>query len=321
MRSLVRTMALNPNTQVAVGIMWSFSAVLVKDLTANGLDIFLISALRSLIGILFLLPLILVSWEEGTETTQLQSSSLKTDKRVVWIKLLGSSAVATNTFLLCWAFQHTAALTPIFMHFSGLLLVAPASIRVLNYTPSRREWLACGFTGVGVLALVAHGLSFDNATIVLVSLGVGLSQLVGQLCIKWLSENDKKVEKETRVKQSHGGQCFMISEVLTVFVGISISATTTTSFSSLNERAYAELLLLGTITWGLPNFLALLVLRWKPLVTVYLLWIGDVIGVAVWPVLAGQDPIPAPLSWLGAALIFTALVIQRTGQAQPKKAG
>jgi hypothetical protein len=320
MKRFVRNLASNSNMQIAVGLMWSFSAVLVKDLTATQhLDIFLIASIRSFIGIFFLLPLVLVHWSiDNAAPVQADvMSPVKTGENgspVLCIKLLGASALATNSFLLCWAFQHTDALTPVFMHYSGLLLVAPASVFLLSYSPSRREWLASGLASVGLMALVAHGLSFQKWSVVAVSIGVGLTQLVGQLCIAWLSKNDSRVERKTGKKQSHAGQCFIICEVLTILVGISISATTTSSLSLIDWRSSLELLALGVLTWGIPNFLCLLAVRTKELVSLSLLWLGDPIGVALWPVLCGQDPLPTLLSCSGATMVLLALGIQRSGQ-------
>jgi len=162
MTSLLRRLANSPNVQVLVGLMWSFSAVLIKDLTTGGkLDIFLISSLRSLIGFAFLLPLVLVNWLPEDQPFAPPPQTVLPPKR--WnekaIMLLGSCSLAANTFLLCWAFEHTAALTPMFMHYSGLLLVAPASRIVLNYAPTRSEWVACSLAFVGITTLVFHGLN------------------------------------------------------------------------------------------------------------------------------------------------------------------
>ena len=326
MKNLILNLASRSNTQISVGLMWSFSAVLVKELaTTSQLDIFLIASTRSLIGICFLVPLVLIHWS-ADQKAAMKPNAEKTQRHagtpllVVGIKILGAAALATNTFLLCWSFQHTDALTPIFMHYSGLILVAPASVIVLQYVPSRREWLSCMIAVLGLLALVSHGLSFSGVTVVAVSLGIGLSQLIGQLCIGWLSKNDTRVERETGRKQSHGSQCFIICEILTVAVGALISVTSTSSLSHIDARSCFELLLLGSLTWGLPNFLALLAVRTKELVSLSLLWLGDPIGVAIWPVLWGQDPMPAPVSWFGAAFVMVALIIQRSGQPQVDKA-
>ena len=197
------------------------------------------------------------------------------------------------------------------MHYSGLLLVAPASLAVLHYFPTRREWVATTLTVAGLTALVFHGLALDKGIIVLVSLAVGLTQFAGQLSIAWLSKDDERVQRENSVSQSNAGQCFLICEILTIIVGMGLAQPT--SFSRLGFGSFAEIVLLGTITWGLPNLLALVAVRTKEMVSLSLLWLADPIFVAFWPVAFSQDSPPPPLAWLGGLLILSALVIQRTG--------
>jgi len=143
--------------------------------------------------------------------------------------------------------------------------------------------------------------------------------LVGQVCINWLSKNDEKVQQKTRARRSFGGECFIITEVLTIVVGISVSAATSSSLGHLDADAWTKLTLLGILTWGIPNFLALLAERTNELVTLGLFWLCDPIFVPTWPVLFGQDPIPSPLSWFGALLILTALIVQRTKTVSKEK--
>ncbi len=318
MKYFLKRMASSPNIQIGVGLAWSFSAVLVKDLTGSGLDIFLIGALRSLIGVFFLLPLIIGRWgddgESGGISGHLEGTPPKTPWVVYFVKYLGSASLIANNFLLCWAFQHTDALTPVFFHYGGLLLVAPVSIVVLNYIPTKREWLACGLTLLGLLGIVYNGLVLNQMSVMLVSVGVCITQLCGQVCMSWLSRNDEEVEKRTGWKQSHGGQCYIICEIGAIAMGLLLSFATSDSFSLVGLQTGLKLVLLGVITWGIPNFFALLAIRSKALISLGLLWMADPIGVSLWPVLVGQDPIPAPLTWVGALLILAALVIQKVGQ-------
>jgi hypothetical protein len=54
-------------------------------------------------------------------------------------------------------------------------------------------------------------------------------------------------------------------------------------------HSFAEIALLGTITWGLPNLLKIVALRTEEMVSLSLLWLADPIFVAFWPVALSQD--------------------------------
>jgi len=318
----IRRLANNANVQVLVGLMWSFSATTVKDLTGpHHLDIFFISAVRSIFGFGFLLPLILVKWDSVDENFDGKDDNLPLPNfaRIRAVMLLGAIALATNTFCLCWAFQHTAALTPMYMHFAGVLLVAPCSRLVFGYKPTRREWLAAALTLAGITVLLFHGLSFDQPLVVAVSAGAGITQLIGQLCSGWLNQTDERIQRRTGEKQSHGPWCFMANEIFTVVVGLIVSLTTTSSLSHVNSHAMLELVFLGVVTWGIPNFLAILAQRSRQIIWLGLFWVGDPIFVPTWPVLFGQDPMPPPASWLGAGIILIALVVKKIEEVRKEK--
>jgi len=150
MTSLLRRLANSPNVQVLVGLMWSFSAVLIKDLTTGGkLDIFLISSLRSLIGFAFLLPLVLVNWLPEDQPFAPPPQTVLPPKR--WnekaIMLLGScslfffkqktayeiiagdwSSDVCSSDLSCWSLQHLGScLTTHRLAASGSLAAWPLS--------------------------------------------------------------------------------------------------------------------------------------------------------------------------------------------------
>jgi drug/metabolite transporter (DMT)-like permease len=313
-KQTIRQLATNTTMQISVGLMWGFSAVLTKVLTLqHGIDIFLLSSIRSLIGVLFLLPLVFINWNPGEHlpTGAEKIKNTKIQWKLQGVKLLGAASTTTNVLLLLWAFQHTAALTPIFFHYSGLLLLAPASHFFLRYRPTRREWLVVGLTLVGLAAL--FGVSIENPQLIFVYVAIALSNLVGSLCIGWLSKTDERLLHETGARYSHGAQCFIICDLMSVFGGFAISATTSSSLSHLDASSLGLLILLGVFTWGIPNFFALLAMRMKELVSVALLWLCDPVFVALWPVVWGFDRVPSLTALSGAGIILIALALQRTG--------
>jgi drug/metabolite transporter (DMT)-like permease len=317
MNRFINRLAQQVNIQMLVGLMWSPSAVIVKDLTANGhLDIFFISAVRSAIAFIFLMPLFWFKWETKAEEEEdtCPSPYKPLPAWFLWtVAVLGGCSLAANTFFLCWAFEHTESLMPVFMHYTGILTITLVSGKTLGYKPKPREWLVSGMTFMGVTALVYHGIAFDGSAATLASIAAGVTQFLGQLSLSWLSNQDKAIQKHTGVKSAKGANVFRIAELITIPLGLAISLITTSSYTHVDGNAMLKLILLGVFTWGIPNFFALLAVRNIEYVKVKLLWLADPIFVPLWPVLAGQDSIPEPLAWIGAFLILLALFIQRFG--------
>jgi drug/metabolite transporter, DME family len=278
------------------GFFWSFSGVLIKLLDCNA---FLIAGARG--GIAATVQLFYI-WKTGTK--------FRLPK--LWPEWLAVVAFVTNTIVLVFAFQLTSAANAVFLHYSGLVLVAFLAPHLLKETTTRHDWLAVllALTGIYLLA----GTQLEPRAVLGNCLGIicGITLAATNLCWRHIGKTGKHVDVLNAI---------IVGDIIT----FSICMLTIVFFVPagdlrLNSNCLQNSVLfiaLGIIPWALPNILFCRVIDRVQAVRAMIASALDPILTAVWPMFVLAE-FPTLWGYLGCILILGAVIASQYAELKGK---
>ncbi len=233
-KSIVAVFASPVGIIFLAGFFWSFSGILIKLLNCNA---FVIAGGRAGIAAL-------------AQLFYLLSTGTKFRLPKSWPEWLGVVAFSTNTVLLVFAFQLTSAANAVFLHYSGLVLVAFLAPHLLKENTTRHDWLAVLLAVTGIYLLA--GTQLDSRTMMGNFLGIlcGITLAVTNLCWRQIGKTGKHVDVLNT---------FIVADVITFSISLlAVIFFVPASDLRLNPHWLQNSVLfiaLGIIPWALPNIL------------------------------------------------------------------
>jgi drug/metabolite transporter (DMT)-like permease len=286
--------------------MWSFSGVLIKAIHWNA---FAIAGVRSLIGgalqFGFLVYLVLVSSKHSAlvkEKSTLSDSIVLVTKRIVAfqpVHWLGALSFMLNMIALVWAFRLTNAASAVFLHYSGIVLVALLSWPILKQPLNRQDWLAVLGALVGIALISIDGVQLNTLPGTLLGIFCGITMATTQICLGLRAKANKS--------DSEALETIVLANVLMVL--IAVPSLLTAPLLMPVDRAWLFLILLGIVPWGIPDILYALGIKQVPIFRAMILGLSDAILTAVWPLLFLNE-VPSRMALTGAGIILAAIIYQ-----------
>jgi len=275
------------------GFLWSFSGILIKLLNCNA---FVIAGARG--GIAAIVQFAYL-WSIGAKV-QLPKGPIQ------W---LGVAAFVSNIFLLVFAFQLTSAANAVFLHYSGIILVAFVAPRLLKENTTKYDCLAVCFALAGIYLLV--GTQLESKTQIGNILGVfcGITFAVMQLCWRYVGKTRNHIDLIN---------VCLISDVITFLVSI-ITVTFFAPAGNINlSHNWSLFIALGIIPWALPNILECCVIGKVQAVKAMIATMLDPLFTAIWPMLILSE-FPTVWGYTGCALILAAIVVSQYTELKAQK--
>jgi drug/metabolite transporter, DME family len=291
---------------LAAGVMWSFSGVLIKEIHWNAIAI---AGIRSLIGgalqFGFLVFTVHVSSQHlgvAGEKSSLGDAFILVLKRIIAfqpVHWLGALSFVLNMIALVWAFQLTSAANAVFLHYSGIVLVALFSLPILRQPLTREDWLAVLGALVGIAFLSIDGLQLNGLPGTALGICCGITMATTQICLGLRTKAMKS--------GSEALETIVLANLLMVL--IAIPSLFTAPLLMPADRSWLFLILLGIVPWGVPDILYAIGIKRVPVFRALILGLSDPILTAVWPLLFLSE-VPSLLALSGAAIIIAAIVYQ-----------
>jgi drug/metabolite transporter (DMT)-like permease len=293
------TLVTNPVSLIFLcGFLWSFSGILIKLLHCNA---FVIAGVRA--GIAILAELFYL-WYAGAKLRAPKSG-------LEWLAVF---AFVSNTLLLVFAFQLTSAANAVFLHYSGVVLVAFFAPRLLGEKTTKHDWLAVALAIVGIYLLA--GTQFDSRTMLGNFLGVlcGITLATMSLCWRQIGKIGEHIDLINT---------FTIADIFTFLISalaiIFFVPANNIGISSNWLENSALFIALGIIPWALPNILFCQVAGKVQAVRAMIAGALDPVLTAVWPMFVLAE-FPTLWGYLGCALILGAVAVSQYAELHPKKA-
>jgi drug/metabolite transporter (DMT)-like permease len=288
------------------GIMWSFSGVLIKGIHWNA---FAIAGSRSLVGgaleFAFLVSLthFAVRNRADFDQTPALADSCKTVLRRILalqpVHWLGALSFMLNMIALVFAFQLTNVATAVFLHYSGIVLVALLSWPILRQPLTSADWLAVGGALAGIAILSIDGAQSTGLPGVALGIFCGITMATTQICLG------------LRAMETNSGaeaiETIVLANVLMTIIALPIVFTAPPPMSGSN--AWLLLIVLGIVPWAIPDILYAVGIKRVPVFRAMILGLSDPILTAVWPFLFLSER-PSSLALCGALVILSAIVYQ-----------
>ncbi|MBY0359487.1 MAG: DMT family transporter [Candidatus Obscuribacterales bacterium] len=281
------------------GVLWSFSGILIKEIHWNAIGI---AGVRSLIGGLLQFGFLLFYSRRQSKISATTISRVFSFEGSHW---LGALFFVLNMSALVWAFQLTSAADAVFLHYSGLVLVALVSWPVLGQRLSSRDWLAVLIALIGIGMLAFDGLQAHNPVGVMLGISCGITLAGAQVCLG-LRSVKQKTGTEALETLILGNLIMVLAAcVYALFVPLSMPDPTSCLL----------LLILGIVPWGLPDILYVVAIKHVPLFRALILGLADPVLTAVWPALFLGE-MPTVLAFCGAATVLGAIAYQAKCQVK-----
>jgi drug/metabolite transporter (DMT)-like permease len=225
--------------------------------------------------------------------------SANTNALAVW-KLVGTVCFVTNIFSLVIAFQISRVANAVFLHSSGIVVVALLSGVLLREHLSRHDWIAIAlaFTGIFLLSFDGIQLNAVNGT------------LLGLLACITMAGNQLSFGK-IRAHAQTGYEVFemlLLADFLVVIIGL--PAVFIAAPPQPSHIAWLLIILLGIVPWGIPNILYLMAVKEPKKVPIFraLILTGfDPVLTALWPALFIKQ-VPTITAAMGATLVIAAMI-------------
>lgn len=286
------------------GILWSFSGVLIKSIALNFISI---AGIRSLIGglIQFLFLVRCNNVSHAPSAIAATATSIFARDRAHW---LGAVLFVINMFALALAFQISSATNAVFLHYSGIVLVAALSASILKQPLTKHDWIAIATATAGIGCLCLDGFQVGAWKGTMLGIICGLTLAGSQLCLG-LRATDKRTELgalETIVLAN-----VLAASVALIFVLIQGAPGDhgTTQIGMPSVRDCVLLGVLGIVAWGLPDLLYAIGIKKVPVFRALVLGLSDPILTAVWPLILLHE-YPTPLGITGAGITLLAVIYQ-----------
>lgn len=297
------------------GVMWSFSGVLIKGIHWNPLAM---AGVRSLIGgslqFAFLIWCLHRSspaspcwsiFDSGSAglppALSLVGLAARTLRRVFAFQVvhwLGALSFLLNMISLVFAFKLTNVATAVFLHYSGIVLVALLSRPILKQPLSKVDWIAVVVALAGVGILTVDGAQLHGWPGVMLGAFCGITMATTQICLG------------LRAKKSQTGMealetIFLANMLMAIIAAPSIVF----ALPELHGNQCWLLLILGIVPWGVPDILYALGIKQVPMFRAMVLGLSDPVLTAVWPILFLGEA-PSVVALVGAGAVLAAIVYQ-----------
>ena len=216
-----------------------------------------------------------------------------------WAHWIGAILFVINMLSLAWAFRLTNATNAVFLHYSGIVLVALFSYPILKQRLRRQDWIAVCAATIGIFVFCIDGWQLNE------TLGTALGILCGltlagtnlALGVRSQDENNPRAALET----------IILANLLTVII------TAPGILANLNDlpsgHDWLLLILLGIFPWALPDVMYVTAIRKVPVFRALILGLSDPILTAVWPSLFLHE-CPTLLAGAGSLIVLWAIVYQ-----------
>lgn len=297
------------------GVMWSFSGVLIKGIHWSA---FGIAGSRSLIGGTLEFAFLVLSAhltfrnsEHANAKLSLANSCMRVFRRIFVFQplhWLGAISFMLNMIALVFAFQLTDVATAVFLHYSGIVLVALLSWPILRQPLTKADWLAVvgGLAGIAILSI--DGARLGGLSAVVLGIFCGITMATTQICLGLRA----KIMKSG----SEAIETIVLANALMVL--LSLPSMLMAPPLTAGSNAWFLLLVLGILPWAIPDILYATGIKKVPVFRAQILGLSDPILTAVWPMLFLQT-MPSALTICGAAIILAAIVYQArySGKTQP----
>jgi drug/metabolite transporter (DMT)-like permease len=286
---------------LTAGVLWSFSGVLIKQIHWNA---WAIAASRSAIGgvlqFAFLVVYLRVSMNQNTLTCmrkKLTDIYLSKDK-VHWC---GALCFVTNMICLVMAFQLTRAANAVFLHFSGMVLVAVFSGPILNQKPTKQDWISVIAGLVGMLLISMDSLNPQAMLGTALGIVCAITLALSDICLG--------IRVQRNASQVAALETICLANSIMFVLG---APAIILGYSGQSMPRPAELLLLlilGIVPWAVPDILYALAIKSVPILRALILALLDPVLTAVWPMIVLTE-IPSMTVMLGAGIAMGAVVYQ-----------
>jgi drug/metabolite transporter (DMT)-like permease len=285
---------------LVAGVLWSFSGVLIK---AVHWDFMRIAGVRSMVAAAIQFSFLV--WLFRRRSSQRQSffstaggafASVFAPSKPHW---LGAIAFVLNMLALAWAFRLTNATNAVFLHYSGIVLVALLSYRVLKQPLKRSDWNALALATFGIFLFCVDGFQLNAPLGTALGVSCGLTLATTQLCLG-LRARDKSGENGAL-------ETILLGNLITSVIALPLILSDPTNLPP--SRDWWLLLALGIFPWGLPDLIYVFAIEKVPLFRALILGLSDPILTAVWPLLFLHE-YPTPLAIVGSAIVLWAIIYQ-----------
>jgi len=270
-------------TLVIAGILWSFSAILIKEIQWTALGI---AGVRSLIA-----TLVQIFFCKDIKLSRLNT----------W-QWLGILCLSANTIILVFAFQLTRAANAVFLHYAGILLLAVLSWPLLGERLGKRDWIAVVVAVLGIFALVGDGIDLSSIQGNLLGVLCGITLALGQICLRMQAKT-----------QGNALETIVLANGLTAFLSLGTLIVTGHATLPSHPQDYVLLLALGIIPWAIPDLLYAKAIENVPALRAMLLAFLDPVLSAFWPLLFICEW-PSAQGIFGCALISAAILWLESGR-------
>lgn len=282
---------------LVASVLWSFGGVLIKGIHWSALAITAtISCIAALIQISFLSCCLS---ETQAKAGVPNGNALKVVLKHVFFSAskwhwFGALSAAANTLAFIWAFRLTSAANIMFLHNSGIVLVAALSGCVLQQKLKMHDWVAIGIALLGIFLLVGDGFAL-NAT-----LGTWLGLFCG------LMNASSGLSLGIRAKNTPYGplEMLILANILLTAFGL---PSIISSISVPSGQDWFLLLLLGIIPWGISDVLYTLGIKRVPIFRALILGLANPVLTVVWTATFLRE-IPTTTAVMGAIFIIAAIV-------------
>ncbi len=286
---------------LGAGVLWSFSGVLIKSIHW---DFLRIAGMRSLIGGLvqfaFLVAFLRRDTTGGAKTLPVAiktaAGKILALSKPHWI---GACLFVVNMLSLAWAFRLTTATNAVFLHYSGIVLVALFSAPVLKQKLRRHDWIAVSAATFGIFVFCIDGWQ-ANAP---------LGTALGVLCGLTLAGTNLAlgVRSQDKTNPRAALETIILANLLCVIV------TAPIFFSNLSDlppvHDWLLLMLLGIFPWALPDVMYVTAIRKVPVFRALILGLSDPVLTAVWPLLFLKE-YPTTLAIVGSLIVLWSIIYQ-----------
>jgi drug/metabolite transporter, DME family len=288
------------------GTLWSFNGILIKEIHWNA---FAIAGMRSLVGLIIQFSFLFQA--EGRDRKKAGVDSIRPDASIFvavlrrlflvkdWAHWVGAVCFVLNIIALVWAFQLIKAANAVFLHYSGLLLVAIFSGPVLRQKPTRQDWISVALGLAGVLLIAVDNLQPTYLPGTALGVLCGITLALNQICLGARSQR--------RENGREALETIVLTNVLMTVIGLPFIIYY--SPASLDPSDWMFLLLLGVIPWAVPDILYAIGIKKVPVLRALILGLLDPVLTPLWPFLFLAE-VPGVSVAIGASIICGAVVFQ-----------
>jgi len=291
---------------LAAGVLWSFSGVLIKTIHW---DFLRVAGARSLIGGLLQFVFLVAALRRETTAGHLPNGSLPIAQafkvaagRILirnkphWI---GACLFVVNMLALAWAFRLTNATNAVFLHYSGIVLVALLSHRVLKQQLWRQDWIAVAAATFGIFLFCVDGWQCNAR------LGTALGVLCGLTLAGTNLALGMRSQDNTNPRAAL--ETVVLANLLTVIITAPIMLLNLHDLPTGRDCLW--LVLLGIFPWALPDVMYVTAIRRVPVFRALILGLSDPILTGLWPLLFLKE-YPSLIAVVGSLIVLWAIIYQ-----------